>query len=69
MAYKITDECIACGACAGQCPVEAITDAGDKYEINAETCLEQSGYLHQNPRAVLLANKSQRAMPSKRAAS
>ena len=40
MAYKITDECIACGACAGQCPVEAIADAGDKYEINADTCID-----------------------------
>jgi NAD-dependent dihydropyrimidine dehydrogenase PreA subunit len=33
MAYKITDECIACGsctdcgACAEQCPVEAIVQA------------------------------------------
>lgn len=40
MAYKITDECIGCGACAGQCPVEAIKDAGGKFEINAETCIE-----------------------------
>ncbi len=40
MAYKITDECIACGSCADQCPVEAIADAGEKFEINADTCLE-----------------------------
>ena len=26
MAYKITDECIACGTCASECPVEAITE-------------------------------------------
>ena len=23
MAYKITDECIACGTCASECPVDA----------------------------------------------
>ena len=40
MAYKITDDCIACGACAGECPVEAISDAGAKYEIDADTCIE-----------------------------
>lgn len=26
MAYKITDACIACGACAAECPVEAISE-------------------------------------------
>jgi len=40
MAYKISDECIACGACAGQCPVEAISDGGSKFEINADTCID-----------------------------
>ena len=25
MAYKITDACISCGACAAECPVEAIS--------------------------------------------
>ncbi len=39
MAYKITDECIACGACADQCPVDAISDAGEKYTIDADACI------------------------------
>ena len=40
MAYKITDECIACGACAAECPVEAISEGDGKYVIDAEACLE-----------------------------
>lgn len=40
MAYKINDECIACGACAGACPVCAITEGDGKYVIDPETCIE-----------------------------
>ena len=27
MAYKISDECISCGACEAGCPVNAISEA------------------------------------------
>ena len=40
MAYVITDACVSCGACADQCPVEAISEGADRYEIDAETCVE-----------------------------
>lgn len=40
MAYKISDECIACGACEAECPVEAISAGDDKYEINPDLCIE-----------------------------
>lgn len=40
MAYVITDECIECGACAAQCPVEAISEGDGKYVIDPETCIE-----------------------------
>ena len=38
MAYKITEDCISCGACAADCPVEAISE-GDIYKIDPETCI------------------------------
>ncbi|KLU60427.1 ferredoxin [Peptococcaceae bacterium CEB3] len=40
MAFVITDECIACGSCAAECPSEAISEGDDKYVINAELCTE-----------------------------
>ena len=39
MAHKISDDCIACGACAGECPVEAISE-GDIYKIDANLCTD-----------------------------
>jgi len=40
MAYKISDECISCGACEAECPVNAISAGDDKYVIDADTCIE-----------------------------
>ena len=40
MAYKISDDCIACGACAEQCPVEAISEGDGKYVIDADQCVD-----------------------------
>ncbi len=40
MAYKITDECVACGTCAEECPENAIYEADDKYEIDQDKCVE-----------------------------
>ena len=37
MAYVITDECIACGACIPECPEDAISE-GDIYVIDPELC-------------------------------
>jgi ferredoxin len=40
MAYKISDECIQCGACAGQCPVEAISQGDSQYVIDPSVCID-----------------------------
>lgn len=40
MTYKITDECIACGVCEDECPVEAISEGEEKYEIDPDLCTD-----------------------------
>ncbi|NMA06093.1 MAG: 4Fe-4S binding protein, partial [Ruminococcaceae bacterium] len=40
MAYVISSDCISCGACEADCPVDAISQGDGKYEIDAETCIE-----------------------------
>ena len=34
MAYKITDECISCGACEPECPNEAISEGETIYVVD-----------------------------------
>ena len=40
MAYKITDDCVACGSCAAQCPADAIKEGDPIFVIDAEACTE-----------------------------
>lgn len=40
MAYVISDECLSCGACADGCPVSAIAEGDNKFEINPDACLD-----------------------------
>lgn len=39
MPRKITDSCVACGACAAECPVGCISE-GDIYVIDADACVD-----------------------------
>jgi len=40
MAYFITDDCISCGACAAECPTEAISEGDSKYVIDPDLCID-----------------------------
>lgn len=48
MAYKITDTCISCGACADQCPAGAISE-GSPFEIDADVCIDCGACADQCP--------------------
>jgi len=40
IAYVIDDKCISCGACEGECPVNAIAEGDGQYVIDADACIE-----------------------------
>ena len=39
MAYRITEDCAACGSCMAECPTGAISE-GDIYKIDPNVCLD-----------------------------
>ncbi len=43
MAYKITEECISCGACEPECPNQAISEGDSAYKIDPAKCTECVG--------------------------
>jgi NAD-dependent dihydropyrimidine dehydrogenase PreA subunit len=40
MAYVISEECIMCGSCEGECPVQAISAGDTQYVIDPDTCID-----------------------------
>ena len=48
MAYKITDECISCGACESECPNNAIKEGDATFVIDPAKCTECVG-AHDKP--------------------
>ncbi len=40
MALKITDDCVACGTCAEECPSDAINEGDDIFKINQDACTD-----------------------------
>lgn len=40
MAHIITDDCVSCGACAGECPVGAISEGATQFVIDADVCID-----------------------------
>ena len=43
MAYKISEECISCGACEPECPNAAIKEGDSTFVIDPEKCTECVG--------------------------
>ncbi len=44
MALKILEACIACDACVGECPTEAISEGDPIYLIDPALCTECVGF-------------------------
>ena len=40
MAYIISSDCLACGACISECPTDAITAGDPIYVINPDVCID-----------------------------
>jgi len=40
MAHTISDACVSCGSCAGNCPVEAISEKDGQYRIDPDKCTD-----------------------------
>ena len=38
MAYKISEDCISCGACESECPASAIKEGASQFEIDPAKC-------------------------------
>jgi ferredoxin len=43
MAFKITEDCISCGACESECPNQAIKEGDSIYKIDPDKCSECVG--------------------------
>jgi ferredoxin len=43
MSYKITEDCISCGACESECPNQAIKEGDTIYVIDPAKCTECVG--------------------------
>ena len=54
MAYKITDDCISCGACAMECKNEAISEEAEIYVIDPDKYTECVGNF-ESPKCVKYA--------------
>jgi len=40
VAYKITEDCVSCGACASECPTNAISQGDSIFVIDADACID-----------------------------
>ena len=40
MAYKISEKCINCGACAGVCPMSCIAQGDERFVVDPNVCID-----------------------------
>ena len=40
MAYVISDACVSCGTCEGECQVGAISQGDSQFVIDADSCID-----------------------------
>jgi ferredoxin len=40
MPHTISSECVSCGSCESQCPVNAISRGKNQYTIDTEKCID-----------------------------
>ena len=40
MARVISDACVSCGSCEGECPVSAISQGDSQFVIHADACID-----------------------------
>ncbi|MHB0938915.1 MAG: DUF362 domain-containing protein [Armatimonadota bacterium] len=55
MAYKITDDCVSCGACESECPNNAISEGADMYVIDADACTDCGACAESCPNDAIVA--------------
>lgn len=55
MAHVISDECVSCGACEAECPVGAISQGSEHYEIDADACVDCGACAAQCPTGAISA--------------
>jgi len=55
LAHKITEECINCGACIDECPVEAITEGDEIHVIDPDKCTDCGACVEVCPVEAILA--------------
>ncbi|NOY12769.1 MAG: 4Fe-4S dicluster domain-containing protein [Deltaproteobacteria bacterium] len=53
MAYAISEECIACGACVDTCPTSSISEDDPIYVIDAATCTDCAACVDSCPVAAI----------------
>lgn len=55
MAYKITDACVNCGACEGECPSGAISEKNGARFIAPDVCVDCGACVESCPVEAIIA--------------